>query len=747
MSTRDEVEHSEQVARRPSFTTLLVAGLILGLAWGLFFGPYGAWIKWIGDAYVGLLQMTVLPYVALSLVCSVGRLSPSQGGKLARAALGLLLILWTIGLVTVGVMSLAFPTWKTGSFFSTSMLQEPTQPDWLALFIPSNPFWSLTNNLVPAVVLFSVGLGVALIPIANKELLLDKLDVLNDALGRLNKLIVRMAPLGIFAIVAHTSGTLSMEQFHLLQGYLFVYMGAAVLLTFWVLPALISCFTPFSQREVLRASRDVLITAFIIGSTFVVLPMIVDAVKRMIEDIQLDTKQSFNAPQYTVQLAYPFPDIGRIINLVFIPFAAWFYGSQIDPASYPQLIGTGLIGAFAKPIVTIPLLLNLAELPADIFNLFLAVGVVVGRFGDLMKAMHLLAFSILLTCYFSGALRYNFPRLITRGLTTVVLFVIVVVSTRSYLLNSFSNEYHKEKLVAARQLLGVPVEATVLKNSAPNPDPIKDGEDRMDRIRRRGAIRIGVHTDKLPFSYYNEDGQLVGFDIDMAHQLARDLNVRIEFVPFTARVSDLLRADHFDVAMSGLEGTIRRAAELPEMEPYMEVTRAVVVPDHRRKGFRSLKGLTEELKDEKLRVAVVVGGIQSEVQSTDSVLGAGWGAVVTSGLAEHLETVELTSEREFFESQPPIAEVLATSAEVGSAWTLKYPHYSVVKPTGHDARTPLYYFVADKSQLREFLGSWLKLKRRNGTVQQLYDYWVLGMDLKGKSPRWCILRDVLHWVD
>ncbi len=536
-----DAETRDQQRRRPSFTTMIITGVLLGLAWGLFLGEYGAWVKWIGDAYVGLLQMTVLPYVALSLTCNVGRLSVKQGGRLARVAFGVLVLLWLIGLITLVVMRFSFPAWDAGSFFTTSLVSEPETMNWLELFIPSNPFWSLTNNLVPAVVLFCLGLGVALIPVANKESLLDKLDILIEGLGRLNKLVVRLSPLGMFGIVGHTAGTLSPDQFSLLQGYILVYAVASLLLSLWILPALIAACTPFSHRDVLTSCRDVLLTAFIIGNTFVVLPMIIEAVKQLLAKKRLSGRDTLHAPEYTVQLAYPFPDVGRIVGLVFIPFAAWFYGSAVDLAMAPQLVATGFVGCFAKPVVTIPLLLDLAEIPADIFNLFLSVGVIAGRFGDLMKSMHLFAFSILTACYLTGAFRFNVARLLTRGLTTVVVLVLSVMMIRSYLHYSFKDDFGRENLVVSRELLGLSSDNTLLDRSEPNPDPIREGEDRMDRIIRRGLIRIGVDTDEMPFSYFNQGGNLVGFDIDMAHQLARDLGVGIEFVPISDDICQPLR--------------------------------------------------------------------------------------------------------------------------------------------------------------------------------------------------------------
>ena len=322
--------------KRPGFTTLIVSGLLLGLLCGLFFGEYTRWIKWIGDAFVGLLQMAVLPYVAVSLIANVGRLSMVESARLMRIAVAVLFALWAVGMVTLAAMTQAFPVWETGSFYSTSFTEEPPAPNWLDLFIPSNPFRSLAENSVPAVVVFSIGVGIALMAIPNKATLLDPLDVIVDALAKLNKLVVKLTPIGMFAIVAYAAGTTDIEQFELIQGYLLTYGGVGNhLLALIVLPALVSAVTPLSFGEVVKASYDPLIAAFVIGNSFVVLPMIIEAVKRLLDDKNLLGNEQMNEPDYLVPLAYPFPDIGRIVGLIFIPFAAWFYGTVINSESYP----------------------------------------------------------------------------------------------------------------------------------------------------------------------------------------------------------------------------------------------------------------------------------------------------------------------------------------------------------------------------------------------------------------------------
>ena len=121
----------------------------------------------------------------------------------------------------------------------------------------------------------------------------------------------------MFAIVAYTAGTIDLNQLSLIQGYIFTYAGASLVLCFVVLPVLIASITPYRFGELVSALRDPLIAAFVIGNSFVVLPMIVEAVKKLQSDSERSAKiLSNHQPEYLVPLAYPFPDLGRILGLV-----------------------------------------------------------------------------------------------------------------------------------------------------------------------------------------------------------------------------------------------------------------------------------------------------------------------------------------------------------------------------------------------------------------------------------------------
>lgn len=724
------MDKAVQAHFKPGLTTWILTSLALGIFCGLFFGELCAPLKTMGDIFVGLLQMTVLPYITLSLILNLGRISIRQTRNMAFTVVMLLLVLWCIGLFSVALMSFSFPFWQKGAFFSTSIIEGPKSENLIDLFVPANPFFSLANNAVPAVVLFSIGLGIALSTIPKREHLLDPLSVAVSALMKLNRFVVHLSPFGVFAIVAYAVGTLPFEKFGLLQAYLITYTVATLIITLGILPMLISICTPIKYWDALRASQLAVIAAFVLSSTFAVLPLIVEAARELLERYQLENDETGGSPDVLVPLVFPFPDMGRLVGLIFIPFSAWFYGSSMMPEQYPKFLTLGMAGSFAKPAVTIPWLLDLMHIPHDIFQLYLAVGVYTTRLGDALRTVYLFSFAILAASSLSGTLKVQWKRFIGYTVLSLFLAAFVIAGIHAVLEYTFKDLYQSKAMIADRQLLYAGVPETILQKSSPNPDPIRPDETRIERIRRRGKIRLGFDAKRLPFSYFNDRGELVGFDIDMAHRLALDLGVGIEFVPFTPQtLVEQLNEDHFDLAMSGLEGTIERATAFPVADSYMDVTLAIVLPDYRKVELLEFEVLRHSPN---LKIAVVTNSFYDEKAHE---------------FFPNASFVSLNSEEEFFQNKAHGADLMVTSAEAGAAWTLLYPEFTVINPFKKNIRVPMYYLGAHDIEFEEFMEVWLALKKKEGQFETLYNYWILGKDDAIKQPRWSIIRNVLHWVE
>jgi ABC-type amino acid transport substrate-binding protein len=504
-------------------------------------------------------------------------------------------------------------------------------------------------------------------------------------------------------------------------------------LTFWVFPALVATLTPFTYRQVMRASKTALITAFATGKVLIVLPMLVEATKELFaesvsggpERDQADANVDVLYP-----LVYPFPHAGKLVGLLFIPFAAWFVGRPLALIDYPMFLGAGLLSYFGGPIVATPFLLDLAHLPSDMMHLFLVSGIYCGRLGDLLGTMHLVSFTLITGAAVGGLFRIHIGALVWRAGFTAALVFVCVFGSRAYLERTFVGTYQKTDVLAAINSIVETADFVVLARSEPNPVPLEPGQSRIERLTQRRVLRVGFDPDQFPFAFYNQKGELVGFDIEMAHELGKDTFARIEFVPVPLNeIRQRLEDDHVDIVMSGLFGSLGRAAEMGISEPYLQVHPGFVVLDGDEKTFESLKRIRQE---DDLVIAII-----------DETIAVGVHRFLPDATVKRIEAAQ-----EFFESPEPIADALLVSAEAGSAWTIAYAGYNVVVPRGLRFGVPLVYALPrDDRDFRQFINHWIDSVQREGTVDKLYDHWVLGRQDEDRPPRWSIIRDVLGWVE
>jgi Na+/H+-dicarboxylate symporter len=676
--------------------------------------------------------MSILPYITVSLIVGIGSLSYDQARVLATKAGLLLLLFWGIGFAIILAIPLAFPPWESASFFSTSLLEAERESNFLELFIPANPFGSMADNLIPAVVLFSVACGVALLGIKDKHNLIHPLSIVSAVLTRIAHFVVNLAPIGVFAISASAAGTTAVEEFGRLQAYFVTYIVAAILLVFWILPMLVMSFTTLKYKDVVGFSKDALVTAFTTGSLFIILPILAQNCKDLFEQYKLRHKDSASVIDAVIPVSYNFPHLGKLLALLFILFIARFYDYALSPAAYPVFVFSGLFTFFGAVNIALPFMLDIMRIPSDFFHLFVLTDIVNGRFGSLLGAMNLLTFTLVTTCAITGFLSINWKKLLKYSAITIVLTLGVFGTTRAFLGYSLKDTHTKDEVIAGMALLQDPLPAVVHKTIPPVPAVSAPEKSRLERIRERGVIRVGYRADRLPFAFFNEQGDLVGFDIDMAHRLAKELVVGLEFVPFEFEtMAQQLNDDHFDIIMSAIPITTPRLEEMSFSDAYLDATFAFVVKDHRRDEFATLESIR---RIDGLRIGVI-GGHSYFVTKVKETL-------------PQAKVVSLKSIRDFFENNDADVDALLFSAEGGAAWTLLYPKYQVIIPGPQVVAQPLGYPMAKGDhEMVNFMNRWIDLKKKDKTIENIYNHWILGQGAVEKQPRWSVIRNVLHWVD
>jgi ABC-type amino acid transport substrate-binding protein len=250
----------------------------------------------------------------------------------------------------------------------------------------------------------------------------------------------------------------------------------------------------------------------------------------------------------------------------------------------------------------------------------------------------------------------------------------------------------------------------------------------LDRVRDSGVLRVGYFEDSLPYVFVNRRGELVGFDVEMAFQLARDLGVRAELAPVDRTVIDAgLDASVCDLVMSGVVVTAERSMHVQFSASYLDETVAFVVPDHLMSAFsewsnvRAMRGLRLGVP----RAPYFIRKIREELANVDIVP------------IDRIDDM-------FVPHVPPIDAFVAT-AERGSAYTLLHPEYSVAVPKPRPFKVPLAYVIAGRDRaMAAMVDTWIELKRKDGTIDELFAHWILGQDDAPKRPRWSVIDNVLH---
>ena len=428
--------------------------------------------------------------------------------------------------------------------------------------------------------------------------------------------------------------------------------------------------------------------------------------------------------------SFTFPHSAKLLSLAFVLFAGWFVGAPVPAREFPSLAGAGLLSLFGSLNTAVPFLLDLARVPADLFQLFLVSSVVNSRFGSAAAAMHTFALALLGAHLMAGRLRVDRKRLLGFAASSLVLVGAFLLGSRLLLDRVLPGPEKAGAMIDRLRLTGAwgvlaPVE--VRAEAEPPTEPPVRGQ-RVQEIRRRGSLRFGVTDDEMPWSFRNGRGEVVGLEADLAHALAVDLGLRLELVPVGRDAREqALASGACDLAA----GRIRpdRAMAMQFSRPITEEAWAFLVPDHRRELFASLDRTRRE---EGLRVAVL--RVPEWIVRLKAVL-------------PRAEVVPVDSILDFVNAPPGQLDAMYTGYGRATAYSLLHPQLAAVVPSPGLGSVPLAFTVPEGDEdLVQLVNAWLEQVRASGLLEAKLDYWARGKGARAEEgPRWSIARDVLGW--
>jgi len=711
---------------------MVLVGAVGGIFVGVFFGDGARVLQPIGDIYAKLLEVAVYPYLICSLLHGLGSLTTSAAWRLFRSAWVFYIAVWVLTFGVLLLLAAGIPAAKPIAFTPDTGSVGPSLIDRL---IPSDPFTALSQNYVPAVILFCLFFGVAMQTVKEKTALLSVLESIRGTSLAFWRGIVKFAPLAVFALFAAEAGTLRVYQVESMSVFLVLFFAGALGLAFWVLPACLAALTPLKSSEVLTEIRAGFAIALVTTLSVAALPFISAATQRLADRCGIDDPGRSEIIRTSSSVAYPFGQLGNYFVYLFLVFAAALDGVALHGAVRWLLAPITLLSCVGSPTSSVDAVKFLSSwigLPDSTTAMYVGLMALI-RYGQVLVSVAgfaFLNFTVVLAYY--GKIKLRIGRLLTVLVATAVVFVALALggrTTSAYLESTKHNPYLDftidPKLAAKVKVSFEPAKS----------NPSDEFESTMSRIQHEGELRVGYNDNIIPFCYRNRAGQLVGYDVSFAYRLAVDLNVNLRFIPYEwPSLVDDLRAQRFDIAMSGIYVTEDRLAAVRVSDPYFKSSLAFFLPRQRVDAFRSRNEINART-GVRLGVfldPVLVPRVKRSFPNAQTILVPGLS--FSAGHADYYNTLP-----DF--SQIDAAVWTLTQAEALAA---THPGIAAVQPS--DVGNPYLYaylMPPDAEQLNNFVNYWLQLKRTDGSEQQEHDYWINRVPRDNALPRWSILRDVL----
>ena len=267
-------------------------GMALGTLTGAVFGePAAARVGWLGDLFMQLLRMIIIPLVLTSIISGVATVGGgSTLGRLFSKTLGYYVLSSSLAVVTgLIIVNLVRP--GVGSDLGSSAMQElpelatPGSPiELLFDLVPENVVQAAANADMLAIIFFSIvfGAAISVLPERSRTTLTDLFDALFQTMMRLTNGIILFLPLGVFGLITAMVGTTGFESFRTLALYVVTLAAGLTVHLFIGLPLLLILLGRISPRIHFANMREPLLVAFSTSSSGATLPVTMSAVEEKV---------------------------------------------------------------------------------------------------------------------------------------------------------------------------------------------------------------------------------------------------------------------------------------------------------------------------------------------------------------------------------------------------------------------------------------------------------------------------------
>lgn len=381
----------------------ILIGMFLGLIAGALLGPKGELLKPVGDVFLNMIGMLIIPLIFSSM--AVGITSIRDTKKLGRVgAKALLLYLTTTAIaITIGLF-FAFlfkPGLNMGlegfGQVSQSVSRETTSFTQLIFnIVPSNAFEAFASGNILQVIVFAVFVGLAIQFTKKKaEPLLNFLESVSEVMYSLTNIVMKFAPIGVFAIMASIAGKFGFQVLLPLAKLLGTIYVAAFIQFFVLFSIILVFFCRLNPIPFFKGMVEAIVVAFSTSSSSAAVPVTLHCVVH-------NLGVSKNIARFVIPLGSTINMNGTaIFQGIASVFIAQMYGIDLSLQSIIIIVVTATlsaIGAAGIPgagFLILSMVLKSVGLPLEGLAIIFAidrlrdmVGTVVNIVGDAVVAVY-----------------------------------------------------------------------------------------------------------------------------------------------------------------------------------------------------------------------------------------------------------------------------------------------------------------------------------------------------------------------
>jgi Na+/H+-dicarboxylate symporter len=346
---------------------------------GLVLGPKAEHIKIVGDIFIRLLKMIIIPLILASMVAGVVSLGDAR--KLGRIGLrtfgyyaATTVLAVAVGLILVNVIQPGAKLEMPAEQEVVASTETPSVVSIIEDIIPENMLAAMADDKVLATIFFSLVLGVAISTIGERgKGLAGLFESFSAVMMKITGWIMHLAPFGVFALMAYTIGSMGLGVIRPLLAYMVTVLLGLAIHAAVTLPILLRLFGRYSPLIFIRDVFSAVATAFSTASSAATLPVTMDCVEQ-------------NAGVSNRVASFVLP-IGATVNMdgtalyeaVAAMFIAQAYGIELAVGQQVVIMVTATlasIGAAAIPgagLVTMVIVFKAVGLPLEGIGMILAV--------------------------------------------------------------------------------------------------------------------------------------------------------------------------------------------------------------------------------------------------------------------------------------------------------------------------------------------------------------------------------------